>query len=158
MLELILNFFTKDDWHFTKIQGEPVLQTAFQGKNGKWNCYAKAREENQFVFYSIGPVNAPENKRRAIAEFITRANYGTIIGNFELDYDDGEIRYKTSIDVEGSNLTFDLIKQLVYTNVTMMNEYLPGILSVIEGGVEPKDAIRAIEQREANDNADSSRS
>jgi hypothetical protein len=47
--------------------------------------------------------------------------------------------------VEGSNLTFDLIKQLVYTNVTMMDEYLPGILSVIEGDVEPKDAIAQIE-------------
>jgi hypothetical protein len=145
LLESIINFFIKDDWHFSKIQGESVLQTAFQGQNGKWNCYAKTREEDQFVFYSICPVKAPENKRTAIAEFITRANYGTIIGNFELDYDDGEIRYKTSIDVEGSNLTFDLIKQLVYTNVTMMNEYLPGILSVIEGDVEPKDAIAQIE-------------
>jgi hypothetical protein len=145
MQEEIINFFIKDDWHFSKIQGDSVLQTAFQCQNGKGNCYAKAREEDQFVFYSICPVNAPENKRTAIAEFITRANYGTIIGNFELDYDDGEIRYKTSIDVEGSNLTFDLIKQLVYTNVTMMNEYLPGILSVIEGDVEPKDAIAQIE-------------
>jgi hypothetical protein len=145
LLESIINFFIKDDWPFSKIQGESVLQTAFQGQNGKWNCYAKAREEDQFVFYSICPVNAPENKRTAIAEFITRANYGTIIGNFELDYDDGEIRYKTSIDVEESNLTFDLIKQLVYTNVTMMNEYLPGILSVIERDVEPKDAIAQIE-------------
>ncbi|HEY9850963.1 MAG TPA: hypothetical protein V6D28_15955 [Leptolyngbyaceae cyanobacterium] len=79
------------------------------------------------------------------SDFITRANYGTIIGNFELDYADGEVRYKTSIDVEGSNLTFPLIKQLVYTNVTMMDEYLPGIVSVIEGNVEPKDAIAKIE-------------
>ncbi|MEG4805813.1 YbjN domain-containing protein [Microcoleus sp. ARI1-B5] len=146
MLEEIIIFFTKDDWSFTKLQGESVLQTAFQGQNGKWNCYAKAREEeNQFVFYSICPVNAPENKRLAIAEFITRANYGTIIGNFEFDYTDGEIRYKTSIDVEGFNLTFSLIKQLVYTNVTMMDEYLPGIVSVIEGDVAPKDAIAQIE-------------
>jgi hypothetical protein len=49
LLESIMNFFTKDDWLFSKIQGESVLQTAFQGQNGKWNCYAKAREEDQFV-------------------------------------------------------------------------------------------------------------
>ncbi len=146
MLEEVINFFTEDDWPFSKTQGESVLQITFQGQNGRWNCYAKAREEeDQFVFYSICPVNAPENKRSQIAEFITRANYGTIIGNFELDYADGEVRYKTSIDVEESNLTFPLIKQLVYTNVTMMDEYLPGILSVIEADVEPKDAIAKIE-------------
>jgi hypothetical protein len=34
---------------------------------------------------------------------------------------------------------------LVYANVTMMDEYLPGIMSVIYGEVEPKDAIAQIE-------------
>jgi hypothetical protein len=39
-------------------------------------CYAKAKEEQQqFVFYSIAPINSPEEKRTAIAEFLTRANY-----------------------------------------------------------------------------------
>jgi hypothetical protein len=119
---------------------------AFQGKNGKWTCYAKARTEKaQFVFYSICPVSVPESKRLAIAEFIARANYGTIIGNFELDFVSGEIRYKTSIDVEGSTLFFPQMKQLVYTNVMMMDEYLPGIMSVIDGDVEARDAIAQIE-------------
>lgn len=148
ILEEIIDFFTEDDWPYTKIKGEPVLLTAFQGENGKWNCSAKARvEQEQFVFYSICPVNAPENKRLAIAEFLTRANSGMIIGNFELDFADGEIRYKTSIDVQGDFLSFELIKQLVYANVTMMDEYLPGIKSVIESDVEPKDAIAQIESQ-----------
>jgi hypothetical protein len=139
----VVNFFTEDEWPYTKIKGEPVLLTAFQGENGKWNCSAKARvEQQQFVFYSICPINAPENKRIAIAEFLTRANSGMIIGNFELDFADGEIRYKTSIDVTGDSLSSELIKQLVYANVTMMDEYLPGIMSVIYGDVSPVDAIR----------------
>jgi hypothetical protein len=146
ILEEIIDFFTEDDWPFTKIKGEPVLRMAFQGDNGKWTCYAKARvEQEQFVFYSVCPVNAPENKRLAIAEFLTRANSGMIIGNFELDFADGEIRYKTSIDVQGDFLSFELIKQLVYANVTMMDEYLPGIMSVIDGDVSPLDAIAQIE-------------
>jgi hypothetical protein len=120
------------------------LRIAFQGDNGKWTCYAKARvEQEQFVFYSVCPVNAPESKRLAIAEFLTRANSGMIIGNFELDFADGEIRYKTSIDVEGDSLSSALIKRVVYANVTMMDEYLPGIMSVISGDVSPEKAIRA---------------
>ena len=82
-----------------------------------------------------------------MAEFLTRANSGMIIGNFELDFADGEIRYKTSIDVEGDSLSSSLIKRLVYANVTMMDEYLPGIMSVIYGDVEPKDAIAQIESQ-----------
>jgi hypothetical protein len=146
ILEEIIDFFTEDDWPYTKIKGEPVLLTAFQGENGKWNCSAKARvQQEQFIFYSICPINAPENKRLAMAEFLTRANSGMIIGNFELDFADGEIRYKTSIDVQGDFLSFELIKQLVYANVTMMDEYLPGIISVINGEVSPEDAIAQIE-------------
>jgi hypothetical protein len=146
ILQEMLNFFTEDDWNFTKLQGESVLQLPFQGTNGRWNCYAKAREQNkQFVFYSLCPIATPENKRQAVAEFLTLANYGLMIGNFELDFNDGEIRYKTSIDIVGDNLSFALIKNLVYTNVTMMDEYLPGILFVIDGDVSPKEAITKIE-------------
>jgi hypothetical protein len=144
----IVNFFTEDDWSYTKIQGEPLLQMVFQGENGKWTCYAKARDDQeQFVFYSVCPVNPPENKRLAVAEFLTRANSGMIIGNFEMDFEDGEIRYKTSIDVEGDSLSSALIKRLVYANVMMMDAYLPGIMSVIYGDVEPKDAIAQIESQ-----------
>jgi hypothetical protein len=140
----MVNFFKEDEWPFYQIKGQPVLQMAFQGENAKWTCYAKIREkQEQFVFYSVCPVNAPENKRMAIAEFITRANSGTIVGNFELDFADGEIRYKTSIDVEGDRLSSALIKQMVYANVTMMDQYLPGIMSVIYSHVSPIDAIRA---------------
>ena len=79
-------------------------------------------------------MNAPGERMAAVAEFITRANYGLIIGNFELDFSDGEIRYKTSLDVEGDRLSQALIKQLVYTNVLTMDQYLPGILAVLEQG------------------------
>jgi hypothetical protein len=146
ILEEMVNFFKQDDWPIVQIEGQPILQMAFQGENGKWTCSARARlEQQQMVFYSICPVNAPDSKRQAVAEFLTRANSGMIIGNFELDFDDGEILYKTSIDFEGDSLSSALIKRLVYANVTMMDEYLPGIMSVIYGDVEPKDAIAQIE-------------
>ena len=142
----ITNFFESDEWQFVAIPETSTLRLLFRGENGQWSCYAKAREEQQqFVFYSICPVNAPENKYLAIAEFITRANYGMIMGNFEFDFTTGEIRYKTSIDVEGDNLSFALIKQMVYANVMMMDEYLPGIMAVIEGEVEVKEAILLVE-------------
>lgn len=146
LLETVIDFFTEDDWTFTKLQGQSTLQVTCQGKNGRWNCYALAREDQeQFVFYSIYPNAAPEDKRLVMAEFLTRANYGLIIGNFEMDFNDGEIRYKTSIVVEGDLLTTDLIKQLVYGNVMMMDHYFPGIQAVINGSKLPMEAIMDIE-------------
>jgi len=147
ILSQIISFFNEDDWSFTKLQGESTLRLTLQGKTDEWTCYAKAKEDQQqFVFYSICPIAALEDKRPAIAEFITRVNYGMTIGNFELDFNDGEIRYKTSIDVEGDRLTPALVQSLVYANVTMMDAYLPGIQAVIHEGVSPIEAIRSIEQ------------
>jgi hypothetical protein len=144
----ISHFFTEDDWQFQQVPGEPILRLKFQGQQGQWTCAARAIEEqHQFIFYSICPVKAPVDRHLAIAEFLTRANYGMAIGNFELDFADGEIRYKTSIDVEGDRLTSALIKRLVYANVTMMDEYLPGIKSVIEIDVSPEEAIAQIENQ-----------
>ncbi|MEM9213241.1 MAG: YbjN domain-containing protein [Cyanobacteria bacterium P01_F01_bin.150] len=142
----LTKFFQDDDWSFTHLAGENALHLAFIGENGRWHCIAQAREDKQTIaFYSICPIATPENRRGAIAEFITRANYGMVIGNFEMDFSDGEIRYKTSIDVEGSVLNSALIRQLVYTNVLTMDQYLPGILAVIEEGVEPGVAVERVE-------------
>jgi hypothetical protein len=143
----VIQFFTEDDWSFTKIQGEPLLQILFQGEITQWTCYAKIKEEQQqFLFYTLCPIIPPANHRPALAEFITRANYGMTIGNFELDYTDGEIRYKTSIDVENDRLTPALIQTLVYTNITMMDQYLPGIQAILDHKMTPAEAIQAIEQ------------
>jgi hypothetical protein len=144
--DIMLKFFQEDDWKFEPLEGQPVLRLGVSGANGRWMCYAQAREEQeQFVFYSVCPSYVPEHKRLAMAEFLTRANYGLVIGNFEMDFRDGEIRYKTSLDVEGGLLTPGMIKQAVYVNVHMMDRFLPAIMGVMYGGLTPEDAIKQVE-------------
>ena len=75
IFQVVVNFFTQDDWSFTRIQGELGLRLGFQGDNGTWNCYARAREEQeQFAFYSICPILAPESKRAAVAELLVNGS------------------------------------------------------------------------------------
>lgn len=148
ILESIMDFLDDCGWPYLKIKGEPALRLYFRGHNGQWFCHAMAREEQkQFLFYSLCPIKVPEDKRYTVAELITRANHGVIIGNFELDFSDGDIRYKTSIDIEGDRLSPALIKQLIYSNVMMMDVYLPAILAVITDGLTPEEAIARSESR-----------
>jgi hypothetical protein len=147
LLEIIVDFLQEDGWPFTPVEGQTALRTAFQGENGQWTCYALALEEQrQFVFYSVCPVNASEEKRPAMAEFLTRANYGLFVGNFEMDWSDGEIRYKTGIDVEGDRLSQALVQQMVYANVVSMDRYLPGIMKVLYGHLSPAEAVAELER------------
>ena len=139
-------FFQSEDWAYTQVEGNPILRLSFRGKNGNWNCFAQAREEKHlFLFYSVCPINVPEMKRSQAAEFLTRANYGLPLGSFEMDYTDGEVRFKTSVDVEGIDLSPLMINHLVYTNIGTFDRYLPGIMVVIYGNASPEEAIQQIE-------------
>lgn len=148
LYEQMVSFFRDDHWPFLEVE-DSVLQMNFQGQNGRWTCYAQARAAvGQVVMYSVCPMTVPEGLRIAVAEFITRANYGLIIGNFELDYDDGEVRYKTSLDAENAPLSHELLQPLVYANVWTMDRYLPGLMAVIYGSSSPKDGVALAEQME----------
>lgn len=147
LFNTIIAFFEEEEWDFQWLDDTSMLSMHFSGKNGTWLCYAQVREsQQQFIYYSLLPVNAPEERRAALAEFITRANYGMIIGNFEMDFDTGEIRYKTSIDVEDAELTAPMIRHLVYSNLVITDHYLPGIMRVIYGDVAPVEALAMVEQ------------
>lgn len=147
ILDIVGHFLEEDDWPVSQVEGRTVYKTGFEGKNGQFTCYAQERiEQEQFVFYSIFPVRTAENKMDEVAEFITRANYGMIIGNFELDYSDGEIRYKTSVDVEDVELAEPLIRHMVYANVLTMDKYFPGLMRLLYAGISPVDAIEEVEK------------
>ncbi len=151
LFEIAIAFFAAEDWPIYRREGITDLQLAFQGDNGQWSCYVQVNEaRKEFLFYSLCPVTAPADKRLVMAEFLTRANYGLTIGNFEMDFDSGEIHYKTSLDVEGDRLSTALVRQLVYANVAIVDRYLPGIMAVIYGNVSPIDAISQIESSEEN--------
>ncbi len=150
LLQVAIAFFRADDWPYEQVD-ERTLRTQCQGNNGRWVCYARVREEaQQFLFYSLYPEAVPPERRAALSEFITRANYGAFIGNFELDFNDGELRYKTSIDVRGSQLEVNLVRRLVAMNVAMLDEYWPGIGRAI-AGESPEVAIAAIEAKLTNE-------
>jgi len=146
LFEAVVDYLTEDDWKFNVVKDDTALMLSFRGETGSWQCFATVDEEKQwFTFYSILPSNVPEEKRVEIAEFITRANYGLVVGNFEMDYADGEVRYKTSVDVEGGELTPKMIENLMRANLMTMDRYFPGVMGVLYGDRDPAEAIAELE-------------
>lgn len=106
VFDSVVAFLQEDDWRYEEIPGELAIRFSFSGKSARYECFGQANEDHEiFVFYSIVPIRVAEEQRQIVAELLARINYGLNIGNFELDMTDGEIRYKTSIDVEGGELT-----------------------------------------------------
>lgn len=152
--ETLWRFLEEDNWHPTRLNDKYIYKVAFSGKNGFQNCYAIIRTDlEQFLFYAVSPIKAPEDVRPAIAEFITRANYGLRIGNFEMDYSDGEIRYKSSLDFEGVEFLGEMIRTAIYPAVQTLDRYMPGLMRVMFGGLTPVEAIYEIEQNNADNDS-----
>ncbi len=149
ILEAAKAFFEEEDWGYDEaLDG---LQLRFGGEHGQWRCFARVREdEGQFLFYSYAPMEIYPDDYLAVAEYISRANFGLFIGNFELNFANGTLQYRTSIDVEGEadRLSSPLLKHLVYQNVLTMDKYLPGLRAIIDQGVAPSDAIQQVENPE----------
>ncbi|MBN1679204.1 MAG: YbjN domain-containing protein [Anaerolineae bacterium] len=139
-------FLAEDKWYPQRIDNQYAYRMHFAGKNGDFRCFTQIiTNMEQLLFYAISSARVPDEIRPAVAEFITRANYGMRIGNFEMDFSDGEVRYKSSLDFEGETLTHQLIRNTIYPAVLSMDRYLPGLLSVIYGGRTPFEAIEEIE-------------
>ncbi|MEM9454762.1 MAG: YbjN domain-containing protein [Myxococcota bacterium] len=122
----------------------------------EWGCIALAEEDaEQLMFYSVLTEQAAPARVHEVMRFVTMANYGLPVGNFELDLDDGEVRFKTSIDLENLELTGQVCRNVVELNLMLMELYYDGAIAVIRGERTAAEAIAAIEESEEDSEEDS---
>lgn len=147
LLGELQRWFESEGWSVTLADDGEYLVTGYAGEHGPLDVVARVRpESSQILVYSRPSFHVAEEHRSNMAELLTRANYGLLIGNFEMDMDDGELRYKTSMVVADNDLQDVVIgRQLVEPNVTTMDRYLPAMLAMLYGGYSPIDALARVE-------------
>ncbi len=144
--QVLEEFLEADDWKPHRMENKHAFSMSYTGENGDYRCYAILRVDlEEFLFYIVAPVRVPSADRPAVAEYVARANYGLRIGNFELDYADGEVRFKSSINFEEEQLTSGMLRNAIYPALHTLDRYLPGLLRVSFGGATPLEAIEEVE-------------
>lgn len=133
-------------WDYKRVEQFPVLSVAIEAPNGIFDVFVHAHADKQRLLVYLRPQGLTiENQQLGMmADFLTRANYGLPLGNFELDMNDGELNFKNSIDVGGGSLTAAMVKTLVLFGVESMNRYLPGMRAILQG-TSPREAIESID-------------
>ena len=144
MRDVVLTFFKSEGIEVVKEEGS-VLHLAFTGETARFRGIASVDENISVLsFYSLCPVAVPKQHMTRALELVSRLNFGHMLGNLELDVDSGQIRFKTSLDVEGEELTEGLVANLVYANIASMEQMLPAIRAVIVDEMNIGDAIRTL--------------
>ncbi len=90
----------------------------------EWNVIVRVFNRTERVMiYSLFPEAVPPALRPRFCLLLTNINFGLLLGNFEMDLQDGELRFKTSMDVEGLELTSTAIRNLLFSNFHTMQLY-----------------------------------
>lgn len=148
-LREILEYCDSQEWNYTLNEEKNTLTMRMSLKAvDACTIHVQMRGEDGFTIYTVFPVRAPEGKRDDVAAFITRANYGLILGNFELDFDDGEIRYKVTTVCGQAELTTPIVERTFDMGFCMFDRYGEGLLQVLYGGAAPIATVDAIENEE----------
>lgn len=104
-----------------------------------------ASEETRLVScYVTHSVLFPAPRRGALAEAITRANWTFGMGSFDLDVDEGTLRFRTAIDVEGGALVPTMLNNMIGTSLYTMERFHEAFMRVAWGGVEGREAVAEV--------------
>ncbi len=134
-------------WNFARYAEFPAVEFSLACKRTTVRVVVTAREpEQQVIVSSYLALKVPPERRPAAAEFIARVNYRCFTGAFDLDFENGSVRFRCGIDVEGGTLTEKMVDTLFGMTSYMADIYHDRLMQVIYGGEEPKAALERPEK------------
>ena len=111
-------------------------------KTGYAHVFADSRV---FMFRIVFPWRVPADRVADVTNFLTRANNGLFIGNFELDLDEGGVKFKTYVDYRDSNLEGVQVRNAILGAMETYESYAPALLAVLREEASVEAALQSVE-------------
>ena len=145
--KLIDSFFEETKWKyiFDEAKSNYVFGVDMGNVVGNLQFILPLREHSYKV-YAILNSKVEESQIQRVAEYLHRANYGMNNGNFEIDYQDGEVRYKTFIDFEGIELSKSFVAESIFIPLIMFERYGKNLINLMLGNGNPQELIEDAEK------------
>jgi hypothetical protein len=96
---------------------------------------------NHLEYIACCPFRVRKELRSSVAELIARANFGMLDGKFEIDMNDGEIRFHLVHALGDGELSVEMVERLYNSCVFTLDRYIPAFMQHIHAGYTPEDAI-----------------
>ena len=121
------DYLDNQQWHYTQYPPKDAdtqqtmhLSLRMRHKDIECGYLFRIQERNGLLaVYGILPFLIPDTHQSAAMLLVSQINYDMIIGNLEMDVNDGEIRYKHAIDVEVVGINEPVIDHLLQSVVAM---------------------------------------
>ncbi|MDB9311967.1 YbjN domain-containing protein [Spirulina sp. CS-785/01] len=123
--EVILDFLNHKGWKYEQFN-ENITKLSFNLETLQLSVLiALTPDEQEICCYSVYPEAISADQRGQFAIFIAGLNYELTVGNFEMDFEDGELRLRTSLPLTQISLTETMLDSIVTANLEMTQRYFP---------------------------------
>lgn len=139
----ILAFLGSHKYRYTSHENEERVNLTLAGKHADYRVTMRITHEGDyFQIYVHYPFRVRDTAQRGTAaELVCRANYGILIGGFEFDMSDGEVRFHVTHHIHGLPLAPEVVERLLYTALSTMDRYFPAFMQHLHAGHTPEDAV-----------------
>ncbi len=149
IVDYLKQYFESREWSYTHYQlktpdSQQSHHLSLRMRNKQLDCgyLFRVQEENKLLaVYGILPFLIPESHQSAALLLITQINYDMLIGNLEMDINDGEIRYKNAIDIEAVGIDDNIIEHLLQS-VIAVTTFAYAIFSDLVNNQDPVEDLQ----------------
>ena len=143
MFETLVSVYAEQAGWPVNIDAEhTLLSTTYKSGDDSWVFVASIDVNTRILtVFSRAPEPCPASRRPAMCEALTRLNWGMTHGSFDMDFTDGEIRYRVGTDLAGNELDAGIVQNVTNYCLQHMTTHLPTLRAIIAGAC-PADVIR----------------
>ncbi|NLV43270.1 MAG: YbjN domain-containing protein [Candidatus Hydrogenedentes bacterium] len=148
LTDIVKEFFEANDWEYEQDpDNEGAFLAGVDTDNGEFDLIVLVENgANHLMCICVCPDEVPEDRRAEVAEYLLRVNANTVIGSYGMDYDDGTLRVRSTINLADMIPTVNMVGVLLEGTVTTADVYYPGLLAVIDGEASAEDALDQVFQ------------
>ncbi len=146
LFSTVNNFLEEDGWKFESFKNDGVLRAYFSNNKQEWELLTLVREElDQIIFYShVTESTTPKHRRNEMCLLLNNLNNRTVYGAFEMDIDEGEVMFRTALDLVEVSPSYELIRNSFYTNLGTMERYHGALVALMTDDSITADVAAAI--------------
>ena len=140
LLAVVLDTLVEREVDHTRI-GDDAVGGRIRTDKATYELFVSVDDERETVIcYVVFPTRAPEDRRAAVAELCSRANWRLVLGALELDFVGGDVRFRCGVDVEDGELTPMMLQNTMSAGLWTLDTYHDALVRVMIAG---EDAARA---------------
>jgi hypothetical protein len=141
LLDIVRASLDAQGYHYQE-SAERWIMLTIRCQKGAYRVMATANDRRPLVRVICGYGSyVPEARRTAVAEAIARINFNIAIGCFDLDFTDGELRFRSAIDVEQGTLSTTMVDNMIGYALHSLDRYHDALMRVAFAGEDPEAAL-----------------